>query len=48
MIEYRILVVCIIFSIRMQGCMTLGEYEIEIDYCGTHLEEVVAGEYKLI
>lgn len=48
MIEYRTLVVCIIFSIRMQGCMTLGEYEIEIDYCGTHLEEVVVGEYKLI
>lgn len=26
--------------------MTLAEYEIEMEYWGTHLEEVMAGEYK--
>lgn len=26
--------------------MTVGEYEIEIDYWGHHLEEVKAGTYK--
>ena len=28
------------------GEQLLSEYEIEIEYWGTHLEEVMAGEYK--
>ena len=30
----------------MREDMTLAEYEIEMEYWGTHLEEVMAGEYK--